>query len=81
MLHDAARNDVMEPGVVERMHESASSNLKARQQAGEPAVLLVPEGLRGWMSRLLRPSLPDLHILSYSEMPEQQRIRVVGSLA
>ena len=81
MLQDAARNDVMEPGVVERMHESASSNLKVRQQAGEPAVLLVPEGLRGWLSRLLRPSLPGLHILSYSEMPEQQRIRVVGSLA
>ncbi|MGJ8669741.1 MAG: flagellar biosynthesis protein FlhA [Oceanococcus sp.] len=81
MLQDAARNEVMEPGVVERMHESASQNLQARQEAGEPAVLLVPDLLRPWLARLLRGALPALHVLSYNEMPEQQRIRVVGSLA
>ena len=81
MLQDSAKNQVMEPSVAERMHESASSNLQARQKAGEPAVLLVPDLLRPWLSRLLRTSLPGLHVLSYNEMPEQQRIRVVASLA
>lgn len=81
MLQDAARNEVMEPGVLERMHESASKNVEARQQASEPSVLLVPDLLRPWLARLLRASLPALHVLSYNEMPEQQRIRVVGSLA
>ncbi len=80
MLQDSARKDVMEPGLVERMHQSASKCLEQRNQAGEPAVLLVQEFLRPLLARLLRSALPGFHVLSYSEVPEQQRIRVVAAI-
>ncbi len=80
MLQESAQKDVMEPGLMERMHASATKCFEARQEAGEPAILLVPDLLRPLLSRLLRSSLPGFHVLSYNEVPEQQRIRVVAAI-
>ncbi len=80
MLQESAQKDVMEPGLMERMHASATKCFEARQEAGEPAILLVPDLLRPMLSRLLRSSLPGFHVLSYNEVPEQQRIRVVAAI-
>ncbi len=80
MLQESGQKDVMEPSLMERMHQSALKCFEARQEAGEPAILLVPDLIRPLLSRLLRNSLPGFHVLAYNEVPEQQRIRVVAAI-
>ena len=48
--------------------------------AGEPAVLLVSPPLRALLSRLLRSALPDLHVVSYDEVPDSKQILVTGNV-
>ena len=42
------------------------------------AVLLVPAPLRVLLSRFLRRALPNLKVLSHSEIPESKTIRVTS---
>jgi flagellar biosynthesis protein FlhA len=48
-----------------------------RQEArGEPPALLVPDGLRAPLARLLRRAVPSLRVLAHGEMPDTRRVRV-----
>ncbi len=69
-----------EPGIAQMIHSSlkeASDNQTAR---GEAAVLLVSQGLRAFLSRMVRHAIPGLHVLSYDEIPDDKQIRVVASI-
>ena len=44
----------LEPGLVDRLHESLSERAQKQEIAGEPAVLLVAPRLRPWLSRLAK---------------------------
>ncbi len=72
---------VLEPGLAERMHQSLSDQVRRQAQIGQPAVLLVPAGLRPWLAKFTRQSLPDLHVLAYNEVPETKQIRLVGAIS
>jgi flagellar biosynthesis protein FlhA len=43
-------------------------------------VLLVSQGLRAFISRMVRHGIQGLHVLSYEEIPEDRQIRVVASV-
>ncbi len=69
-----------EPGLAQMIHSSlkeASDNQSAR---GAPAVLLVSQGLRAFLSRMVRHAIPGLHVLSYDEVPDDKQIRVIASI-
>ena len=51
-----------------------------QEVSGDAPVLLVGQEIRLWLSRLLRPNLPELHVLAYSEIPSNKQIKVVGSV-
>ena len=70
----------LEPGLAERLREALREATQAREAAGDPAVLLVADALRGLMGRLARPSVPTLHVLAYGELPEDRDIRIVASI-
>ena len=53
---------------------------RRQDAAGEPAVLLVPGSLRPLIARLTRHTVPGLAVLAYHEVPEDKRLRVVGSV-
>ncbi len=73
-------NAALEPQLVENMMQQAKEQ-KARQEAqGDSAVLLVAQEIRLWLSRLLRPGNPGLHVLAYSEIPASKQIKVVGTV-
>jgi flagellar biosynthesis protein FlhA len=42
-----------------------------------PAVLVVSPNIRSWLSRMIRPRIPDITTLSYSEIPDDQAVKVV----
>ncbi|QOY63953.1 flagellar biosynthesis protein FlhA [Lysobacter sp. H21R4] len=70
----------LEPGLAERLHQNLSDCVSQQEGRGEPAVLLVPGGIRATIARLVRHSVPALSVLAYSEVPEDKRLRLVGSI-
>ena len=69
----------LEPGLVERIHQSVSRHTVERETTGEPAVLLVGPTVRPWLARMLR-GIRSLHVLAYSEIPEDRQIRVAATV-
>ena len=47
---------------------------------GKPAVLLVAPPIRQWLARLVRHSIPALHVLAYNEVPDNRSVRLVQAL-
>ncbi|MBN2702328.1 MAG: FHIPEP family type III secretion protein, partial [Methylothermaceae bacterium] len=68
----------IEPGLAQRMHQLLEQQAQSLEATGKPAVLLVSALLRAWFARFVRHSIPGLHVLAYSEVPEDQQIKVVG---
>ncbi len=69
-----------EPGLAEQMHKSLMESAQRQEMAGAPAVLLVSPGIRPWLARLVRHSIPDLHVLAYDEVPDNKQIKVVATV-
>jgi flagellar biosynthesis protein FlhA len=70
----------LEPGLAERLHHNLSECVTRQEGRGEPAVLLVPAGIRASIARLVRHSVPQLAVLAYGEVPEDKRLRLVGAV-
>ena len=70
----------IEPGLVERLHESLTTQAQKQEIAGDPAVLLVAPALRPWLSRLVR-GIRNLHVLAYNEIPDDKRIQMVAAVS
>ncbi|HHJ13663.1 MAG TPA: flagellar biosynthesis protein FlhA [Gammaproteobacteria bacterium] len=70
----------LEPGLAERMHQSLVETARRQEAAGQPAVLLVTPGIRAWLARLVRHSIPALHVLAYNEIPDDKQIKVVANI-
>ena len=50
----------------------------AAEESGFPAVLVVSPKIRPWLSKILRQRVGNLSVLAYTEVPEDQEIRVIG---
>jgi len=68
----------MEPGIMDRLMTDMKEIVQEREMNGETAVLLVSPPLRPLLSRLLRSSLPSLHVVSYDEVPDNRQIMVTA---
>jgi flagellar biosynthesis protein FlhA len=70
----------LEPGLAEKLRNMLSESARRQESLGQPAVLVVSPALRVWFARFGRAAAGNLHVLSYSEIPEDKRIRVVASI-
>ncbi len=70
----------IEPGLAERLQKSIAEVAQRQEMAGEPAVVVVSPDIRSWMSRWLRSAVRGLHVLAYTEIPDNKRIRVVATV-
>ncbi|MBN2864688.1 MAG: flagellar biosynthesis protein FlhA [Thiotrichales bacterium] len=70
----------IEPGLAERLHGTLKEESQKIEMTGQSAVLLVAPQIRAQLARLFRYSLPSLHILAYSEVPENRQISVVANV-
>ncbi|MBV6843565.1 flagellar biosynthesis protein FlhA [Xanthomonas euvesicatoria] len=76
------RNGVaLEPGLAERLHQSLADCVGKQEARNEPAVVLVPGQVRAALARLVRHSVPSLSVLAYSEVPEDKRLMLVGTIS
>ena len=69
----------VEPGIMERLQSSLSEQAKKHEMTGDPAVLLVSPTLRPWLARLVR-SIRNLHVLAYTEIPDDRQIDMVAAV-
>jgi flagellar biosynthesis protein FlhA len=69
----------LDPGVADTLTRSAADTARRQEDLGVPACLLVPDGLRAPLARLLKRAAPRLKVLSHSEIPETHSIRI-GSI-
>lgn len=68
----------IEPGLADTIAQQAGAAAAQQEQMGLTPVLLVPGPLRALLSRFLRRALPQLKVLSHSEIPESKTIRVTS---
>jgi len=71
---------VVEPNLARRLQKSMAESVERREIEGEPAVLLVSDGLREIVARFARLSAPGLRVLSFAEIPEDRRVRIVATV-
>jgi flagellar biosynthesis protein FlhA len=70
----------LEPGLLEQMQMALSNAAHQQEANGQDAVLLVAAGIRPWMAKFLRHSVPGMHVLSYNEIPDNRQIKVVNTI-
>jgi flagellar biosynthesis protein FlhA len=70
----------IEPGLAERMHRSLAETVQRQEAAGQSAILLVTPPIRPWLAKLVRHSIPGLHVLAYNEIPDNRQIKVVANI-
>ena len=86
MLHNVAQSStpgqglMLEPGLAERLFSALRNGAKTVEDQGHPAVLVTSPGLRPWLAKMIRPRIPDMTVLSYSEIPEDQAVKVLYSV-
>jgi flagellar biosynthesis protein FlhA len=70
----------IEPGLANRMLQSLAQAHERQEVGGQPSVLLVPDGLREFVSRFVRHSVKGLHVLGYNEVPGTTQLRIVATV-
>ena len=70
----------LEPGLAERLHKALLDTAQKQELVGQPAVLLVPDALRVMLARFVRHGIPALHVLAFSEIPEDRKLKVIATV-
>ena len=86
MLHNAVQQShqtktlTIDPELAESLFKSMRQETQKIEEQGKPAILVVSPAVRAWLANLARPRIPDLTILSYTEIPEDQAVNVVATV-
>jgi len=70
----------LEPGLAERLHKALLDTARKQELVGQPAVLLVPDAIRLMLARFARHGIPSLHVLAFSEIPQDKKLRVIATV-
>jgi flagellar biosynthesis protein FlhA len=71
---------VLEPNLAENLFNSLRQGAHAMEEEGHAAVLVVSPLIRGWLSKAVRFRVNDLTVLSYSEIPDDQAVKVIHTV-
>jgi flagellar biosynthesis protein FlhA len=84
LLHQTVSGDAqaagMEPGLADRLLHSLAEQSQRQEAAGMTPVLLVSASIRALLARFVRPSIPNLHVLSFNEIPDNKQIKVTATV-
>jgi flagellar biosynthesis protein FlhA len=76
----AADGAFVEPSLAERLQASLVEAAQKQEIAGKPIVLLVAAPIRPMMAKFVRFSVPDMHVLAYTEVPDNKQITIEASV-
>ncbi|HBV20988.1 MAG TPA: flagellar biosynthesis protein FlhA [Nitrosomonas sp.] len=68
----------IEPGLADMLLKETSATANHQEKLGLPVVLLVPSAIRNLLSHFLRRAVPNLRVLSHSEIPETRKIKITS---
>ena len=71
---------VLEPSLAESLFSALRESAREMEEQGLPAVLVVSPGIRPWMSRSVRFRVSELTVMSYSEIPDDQAVKVITTV-
>jgi flagellar biosynthesis protein FlhA len=71
----------IEPGLAQRLQKAVSKVAMVHETNGQPLVLLVANSLRAILAKFLKSSTPNLHVLSYQEIPEEKHLKIVATVS
>jgi flagellar biosynthesis protein FlhA len=71
---------VMEPSLAESLFAALRNGTRVLEEEGLPAVLVVSPMIRAWLSKAARHRVNDLTVLSYSEIPDDQAVKVIHTV-
>lgn len=71
---------VLEPALAESLFAALRDSTRTTEEQGLPAVLVVSPAIRPWMSKAVRYRVSDLTVLSYSEIPDDQPVKVINTV-
>ncbi len=71
---------VLEPSLAENLFNALRSGAREMEEEGHAAVLVVSPLIRGWLSKAVRYRVNDLTVLSYSEIPDDQAVKVIHTV-
>jgi flagellar biosynthesis protein FlhA len=80
LLQALSNSNGLEPGLADNLLKQTEAAMARQAQLGLPAVLVVQHPLRVLLARFLRRSLPELKVLSQSEIPDTRTIRVTATI-
>ena len=70
----------IEPGLAEQMIKELNDCVQQQELANKASVLLVSPAIRSTLARMLRSLAPNLHVLTYNEVPDSKNIKVVAAV-
>ncbi len=80
-LQTASENGTgVEPGLADQMHDSLQEHTQQMEIDGQLPILLVSSYIRPWLSRFVRHSIPNLHVLAYNEIPADRQVKVIANV-
>ncbi len=71
---------VMEPSLAENLFAALRDGTRVLEEEGHPAVLVVSPMIRSWLAKAARHRVNDLTVLSYSEIPDDQAVKVIHTV-
>ncbi|PCJ49979.1 MAG: flagellar biosynthesis protein FlhA [Gammaproteobacteria bacterium] len=70
----------IEPGLAERLQKSLQEVAQRQEIRGETPVLLTAPTLRAMLARFARFGIPNLHVLSYQEIPDSKQVKIIATV-
>jgi flagellar biosynthesis protein FlhA len=79
-LQGADQAGGLEPGLAENLHRSLIEQAQRQEASGHTAVLLVSSAIRAMLARFVRHSIPNMHVLSFNEIPDNKQVRITATV-
>jgi len=70
----------IEPGLAERLQKSLQDVAQRQEIKGHTPVLLTAPTLRAMLARFARFGIPNLHVLSYQEIPDSKQVKIIATV-
>lgn len=68
----------IEPGLADTLLKEARTATQQQEKLGLPIVLLAPSAIRSLLAKFLRRAIPQLSVLSHSEIPGTKKIKITS---
>lgn len=79
-IQSGKENPIVEPMLLNQVQKKLVEFSRKQIAMGNPVILLVANELRPFLSRLLRPSIKELSVLAFNEIPDDKQINVISTL-